>query len=206
MPEALILDATRSPWGKFGGALKEYSAAELASYLIRTIIERNHLAPEDVENVLLGQVLQAGAGQLPSRQALIGAGLPGQHPHRRRLARAVRPEQPEAGPGRHLQVEAVHRRHRAEPLDHASQGDRARLRCRHGPSIGRAGGRLALYIRLIRRRTSRTVSAAAGRCSASSATIASNNRLQYRLISVSFSGSLTTTRTSRSAASNRPHR
>jgi acetyl-CoA C-acetyltransferase len=76
MPEAFILDATRSPWGKFGGALKEYSAAELASYLIRTIIERNHVRPEDVENVLLGQVLQAGAGQLPSRQALIGAGLP----------------------------------------------------------------------------------------------------------------------------------
>lgn len=76
MPEALILDATRSPWGKFGGALKEYSAAELASHLIRTLIERNHVDPEDVENVLLGQVLQAGAGQLPSRQALIGAGLP----------------------------------------------------------------------------------------------------------------------------------
>jgi acetyl-CoA C-acetyltransferase len=76
MPEALILDATRSPWGKFGGALKEYSAAELASYLIRTIIERNGVRPDAIENVLLGQVLQAGAGQLPSRQALIHAGLP----------------------------------------------------------------------------------------------------------------------------------
>jgi acetyl-CoA C-acetyltransferase len=76
MPEALILDATRSPWGKFGGALKEYSAAELASHLIRTIIERNGVRPDAIENVLLGQVLQAGAGQLPSRQALIHAGLP----------------------------------------------------------------------------------------------------------------------------------
>jgi acetyl-CoA C-acetyltransferase len=76
MPEALILDATRSPWGKFGGALKEYSVAELASYLIRTIIERNGVRPDAIENVLLGQVLQAGAGQLPSRQALIHAGLP----------------------------------------------------------------------------------------------------------------------------------
>ena len=76
MPEALIVDATRSPWGKFGGGLKDYSAAEMASYLIRTLVERNSIDPESVENVILGQVLQAGAGQLPARQALIHAGLP----------------------------------------------------------------------------------------------------------------------------------
>jgi acetyl-CoA C-acetyltransferase len=76
MPEALIVDATRSPWGKFGGGLKDYSAAELASYLIRTLVERNSIDPESVDNVILGQVLQAGAGQLPARQALIHAGLP----------------------------------------------------------------------------------------------------------------------------------
>lgn len=76
MPEAFIVDATRSPWGKFGGALKDYSAAELAAHLIRTLVERNGVEPAAVENVLLGQVLQANAGQLPSRQALIGGGLP----------------------------------------------------------------------------------------------------------------------------------
>ena len=76
MPEALIVDATRSPWGKFGGGLKDYSAAELASHLMRTLIQRNSIDPTSVENVILGQVLQAGAGQLPARQALIHAGLP----------------------------------------------------------------------------------------------------------------------------------
>ncbi len=76
MPDALIIDATRTPWGKFGGGLKDYSAAELASHMIRTIVERNGVPVDRVDNVLLGQVLQAGAGQLPSRQALIGAGLP----------------------------------------------------------------------------------------------------------------------------------
>jgi acetyl-CoA C-acetyltransferase len=76
VPDALIVDATRSPWGKFGGGLKDYSAAELAAHLIRTLVDRNHINPADVENVLLGQVLQAGAGQLPSRQALIHGGLP----------------------------------------------------------------------------------------------------------------------------------
>jgi acetyl-CoA C-acetyltransferase len=73
---ALILDATRTPWGKFGGALRDYSAAELAALLMRTLVERNNLEPDQVENVILGQVLQAGAGQHPGRQALIAAGLP----------------------------------------------------------------------------------------------------------------------------------
>jgi len=75
MPEALILDATRTPWGKFGGALRDYSAAELASHLIRTLVERDHLDPESVDNVILGQVVQAGAGQSPARQATIHGGL-----------------------------------------------------------------------------------------------------------------------------------
>lgn len=76
MPAAFIYDATRTPWGKFGGALKDYPASDLAALLIRTLVQRNHLQPEAIDNVILGQVLQAGAGQLPSRQALIAAGLP----------------------------------------------------------------------------------------------------------------------------------
>jgi acetyl-CoA C-acetyltransferase len=80
MPAAVIVDATRTPWGKFGGALKDYAASDLAALLIRTLVERNHLDPGSVENVILGQVLQAGAGQLPSRQALIAGGLPDSTP------------------------------------------------------------------------------------------------------------------------------
>ncbi|MBE0609484.1 MAG: thiolase family protein [Dehalococcoidia bacterium] len=76
MSDALIIDATRTPWGKFGGALKEHRASDLAALLIRRLVERNDVDPAAIDNVLLGQVLQAGAGQLPSRQALIGGGLP----------------------------------------------------------------------------------------------------------------------------------
>lgn len=76
MPDALILDATRTPWGKFGGALRDYSAAELAAHLIHTLIERDHIAPASVDDVILGQVVQAGAGQSPARQATIHGGLP----------------------------------------------------------------------------------------------------------------------------------
>ena len=76
MPEALILDATRTPWGKFGGALRDYQAAELAALLMRALIERDRLDPATIDNVVMGQVLQAGQGQLPSRQALIAAGIP----------------------------------------------------------------------------------------------------------------------------------
>ena len=76
MSDALILDATRTPWGKFGGGLRDYAAHELAALMIRTLMARNNIEPGSIENVLLGQVLQAGAGQLPSRQALIKGGLP----------------------------------------------------------------------------------------------------------------------------------
>ncbi|MEX2081617.1 MAG: acetyl-CoA C-acyltransferase [Dehalococcoidia bacterium] len=76
MGDPLILDATRTPWGKFGGGLRDYSAAALAAHCIRTLVSRNNLEAGAVDSVILGQVLQAGAGQLPSRQALIAAGLP----------------------------------------------------------------------------------------------------------------------------------
>jgi acetyl-CoA C-acetyltransferase len=80
MRQALILDATRTPWGKFGGALRDYSASELAAQLMRTLVERDRLDPAQIDNVVMGQVLQAGQGQLPSRQALIAAGLPDSTP------------------------------------------------------------------------------------------------------------------------------
>jgi acetyl-CoA C-acetyltransferase len=76
MDSVYIVDATRTPWGKFGGALKEHTAVDLGELVIRELVQRNTLDPEEVDNVILGQVLQAGQGQLPSRQALIAAGLP----------------------------------------------------------------------------------------------------------------------------------
>jgi len=76
MEAAYILDATRTPWGKFGGALKDHTAPDLGALVLRELVQRNPIEPAEVENVFLGQVLQAGQGQLPSRQALIRAGLP----------------------------------------------------------------------------------------------------------------------------------
>lgn len=76
MPDALIIDAARTPWGKFGGALKDYSGAELAALCIRAILDRQRLDPAAVESLIVGQVLQGGAGQASGRQAAIAAGLP----------------------------------------------------------------------------------------------------------------------------------
>lgn len=75
MPEALIVDALRTPWGKFGGALRDYSAAGLGALLIRELATRHGIDARGVDNVVLGQVLQAGAGQSPARQAALGGGL-----------------------------------------------------------------------------------------------------------------------------------
>ncbi|HKS92300.1 MAG TPA: acetyl-CoA C-acyltransferase [Tepidiformaceae bacterium] len=80
MRDALILDATRTPWGKFGGALKDYSAAELAGIVIRQLLDRNPQAAGAIDNVIIGQVLQGGAGQMPARQALVAGGLPFETP------------------------------------------------------------------------------------------------------------------------------
>jgi acetyl-CoA C-acetyltransferase len=76
MEGVYILDAVRTPWGKFGGALKEHTASDWGALVISELLRRNPVEPSEIENVLLGQVLQAGQGQLPSRQALIRGGLP----------------------------------------------------------------------------------------------------------------------------------
>ena len=76
MEEAVIVSAVRTPVGAFGGYFKDVPAPELASTAIRAALERAEIAPEDVDEVLLGCVLQAGLGQNPARQAAVGAGLP----------------------------------------------------------------------------------------------------------------------------------
>ncbi|MCD0446194.1 acetyl-CoA C-acyltransferase [Glycomyces sp. A-F 0318] len=72
----VILAAARTPIGRFNGALAEIPATDLAGTAIRAAIERAGIGPELVEQVLLGQVLPAGCGQNPARQAAVAAGLP----------------------------------------------------------------------------------------------------------------------------------
>jgi acetyl-CoA C-acetyltransferase len=73
---SVIVSAVRTPFGKLGGALAQYEAPKLGAIAIRAALDRIDVASDEVEYVLMGQVLQAGAGQAPSRQASIGAGLP----------------------------------------------------------------------------------------------------------------------------------
>jgi acetyl-CoA C-acetyltransferase len=73
---SVIVSAVRTPFGKLGGALKDYEATELGSLVIRNALDRVGLESDEVEYVIMGQVLQGGAGQAPARQAAIGAGLP----------------------------------------------------------------------------------------------------------------------------------
>ena len=76
MTRSVIVSAVRTPFGKLGGALKDYEATELGSLVIRNALDRVGLENDEVEYVIMGQVLQGGAGQAPARQAAIGAGLP----------------------------------------------------------------------------------------------------------------------------------
>lgn len=74
--EAVILSAARTPTGKFQGLLQGFSAPDLAAHAIRAALERANVAPEKIDEVILGCVVQAGIGQAPARQAALKAGLP----------------------------------------------------------------------------------------------------------------------------------
>lgn len=76
MTDIVIVAAARTAVGKFGGSLAKTPAAELGAVVIRALLERSGLAGEQVSEVILGQVLQAGCGQNPARQAVIKSGLP----------------------------------------------------------------------------------------------------------------------------------
>ncbi len=76
MAKTVILGAARTPIGKMGGGLSTLDATELGSTAIEAALERAAVDPEQVEHVVMGQVLQAGQGQIPSRQAQIKAGIP----------------------------------------------------------------------------------------------------------------------------------
>ncbi|MGD9952946.1 MAG: acetyl-CoA C-acetyltransferase [Burkholderiales bacterium] len=76
MEDIVIAGAARTAIGKFGGSLAKLPAVDLGAHVMRKLMERSGLAPEQVSEVILGQVLAAGAGQNPARQAAIKAGLP----------------------------------------------------------------------------------------------------------------------------------
>ncbi len=76
MPTTVILSAARTPVGKLGGTLASLDATELGASAIRAALQRADIAPEQVQHVVMGQVIQAGQGQVPSRQAQIKAGIP----------------------------------------------------------------------------------------------------------------------------------
>src|SRR5689334_14578216 len=80
MVRSVIVAAVRTPFGKLGGGLKDKEATELGAIVIRAGLERIGLEPDEPEYVVMGQVLQGGAGQAPARQAAIGAGLPQETP------------------------------------------------------------------------------------------------------------------------------
>jgi acetyl-CoA C-acetyltransferase len=80
MPSTVILGTARTPFGKMGGGLAKLDATELGAKAISAALERAEVGPDQVEQVIYGQVLQAGQGQIPSRQAQIKADIPREVP------------------------------------------------------------------------------------------------------------------------------
>ena len=99
MAGSVILAGARTPIGKLSGALGGFSATDLGGFAIKAALERAGVAPDQVDYVFMGQVLQAGAGQITARQAAAD----GRHPddrarHHRQQGVPVRPEQPSSWP------------------------------------------------------------------------------------------------------------
>jgi acetyl-CoA C-acetyltransferase len=74
--EPVIIGAVRTPIGKFQGTLKPFTASQLGSFVVRAAWERAQLNPSDIDEVIMGNVVSAGLGQNPARQAALGGGLP----------------------------------------------------------------------------------------------------------------------------------
>jgi acetyl-CoA C-acetyltransferase len=74
--DAVIISAVRTPTGKFQGALKSFSATDLGAMVVRESVRRAGVRPEDVDEVIMGNVIQAGLGQNPARQAALRGGIP----------------------------------------------------------------------------------------------------------------------------------
>jgi acetyl-CoA C-acetyltransferase len=76
MREAVIVGGARTAFGRLLGSLRDFRAVQLGGFAIRAALERSGVAADQVDYVIMGQVLQAGAGQIPSRQAAVAAGIP----------------------------------------------------------------------------------------------------------------------------------
>lgn len=76
MPGSVIVSSARTPIGKLSGSLTSFSAMDLGGFAIKGALERAGLSPEQVDHVLMGQVIQAGQGQITARQAAVRAGIP----------------------------------------------------------------------------------------------------------------------------------
>jgi acetyl-CoA C-acetyltransferase len=76
MAGSVIVNGARTPMGRLLGSLKDFSGAELGGFAIKSALERSGVTPDQVQYVIMGQVLQAGAGQIPARQAAHKAGIP----------------------------------------------------------------------------------------------------------------------------------
>src|SRR5680860_753654 len=76
MPKTVILGTARTPFGKMGGALASFDATDLGGHAIENALQRAEVSGDQVQHVVVGQVLQAGQGQIPSRQAQIKGGIP----------------------------------------------------------------------------------------------------------------------------------
>ncbi len=76
MPGSVIISSARTPIGKLSGALASFSAMDLGGFAVKAALERGGVGPEQVDYVILGQVLQAGQGQITARQAAVKAGVP----------------------------------------------------------------------------------------------------------------------------------
>jgi acetyl-CoA C-acetyltransferase len=80
MPRSVIASAVRTPVGKFGSALRAWPAVDLGAVAIREAVDRAALPPTEIDHVAMGHVLQAGTGQISSRQAAVAAGIPKEVP------------------------------------------------------------------------------------------------------------------------------
>ncbi|MDH3632530.1 MAG: acetyl-CoA C-acetyltransferase [Gammaproteobacteria bacterium] len=80
MTDVVIVDGVRTPIGTFGGALASTPASKLGAIVIKALLERNGVAPDQVDEVIMGQILTTATGQNPARQAAMEAGLPQECP------------------------------------------------------------------------------------------------------------------------------
>ncbi|MCF6177951.1 MAG: acetyl-CoA C-acetyltransferase, partial [Geopsychrobacter sp.] len=76
MSDVFIVEALRTPFGSFGGGLANVPAPQLGTTVIKALLDKTGVAPDQIDQFIAGQVIQAGVGQAPARQAMRGAGLP----------------------------------------------------------------------------------------------------------------------------------